>query len=87
MGRTTRLAAVALLAGLMAATAITLALEERQAPTVRSVPVVEGVESDPLKAELARCRSLAAGTEDIACSEAWEEHRRRFFARGRRDAP
>jgi conjugative transfer region protein TrbK len=71
----------------MAATAITLALDEHRAPAVPPAPSVEAVETDPLKAELARCRGLEAGTEDIACEQAWEEHRRRFFVRGRRDAP
>jgi len=35
--------------------------------------------TDPLVAELLRCRSLAAGTDDAACQKAWEVNRRRFM--------
>lgn len=39
---------------------------------------------DPLMAELLRCRSLPAGTNDAACREAWEVSRRRFMGESRR---
>lgn len=83
MGRTARLAAVALLAGVLGAAALMLAQADRPAPPVRPPVSAEPAAADPLRAELARCRGLAAEDEDAACEEAWEEHRRRFFARGR----
>lgn len=43
--------------------------------------------TDPLMAELLRCRSLAAGTDDAACREAWEVNRRRFMGESRSYIP
>lgn len=86
MGRTARLAAVALLAGVLSAAAIMLAQGDRPPPPVRRVVEAEPAPADPLRAELARCRGMAAEEEDPACEAAWEEHRRRFFARSRGDA-
>jgi conjugative transfer region protein TrbK len=34
---------------------------------------------DPLRAELARCRTLPADTDDARCRAAWEVNRRRFM--------
>lgn len=39
--------------------------------------------SDPLMAELLRCRSLPAGSNDAACQQAWEVNRRRFLGESR----
>ena len=40
-------------------------------------------ETDPLAAELARCRAIGmAALGDAACKAAWAENRRRFFAGG-----
>lgn len=39
--------------------------------------------ADPLMAELLRCRSLPAGSDDAACREAWEVNRRRFMGESR----
>jgi conjugative transfer region protein TrbK len=40
-------------------------------------------ETDPLAAELARCRPIGmSALEDAACKAAWAENRRRFFAAG-----
>jgi conjugative transfer region protein TrbK len=86
VGRTAKLAVVALVAGVMAATAIKLALDERPLPAPRPAPATKQEDADPLRAELARCRGLAADEEDEDCEAAWEEHRRRFFARGRGEA-
>ena len=42
---------------------------------------------DPLMAELLRCRSLPAGSDDAACREAWEVNRRRFMGESRSYVP
>lgn len=39
--------------------------------------------SDPLLAELARCRTLPADTDDARCRAAWEVNRRRFLGESR----
>lgn len=44
-----------------------------------SVPV----SADPLMAELLRCRSLPAGSDDAGCRAAWEVNRRRFVGESR----
>jgi conjugative transfer region protein TrbK len=40
-------------------------------------------DQDPLRAELARCRTLAATADDAACRAAWEVNRRRFMGESR----
>lgn len=35
--------------------------------------------ADPLRAELARCRTLLGGSNDARCQAAWEVNRRRFM--------
>lgn len=45
--------------------------------------VATQVATDPLMAELLRCRSLPAGSDDAACREAWEVNRRRFMGESR----
>lgn len=42
---------------------------------------------DPLRAELARCRSLPADTSDARCQTAWEVNRRRFMGETRSYVP
>ncbi len=39
--------------------------------------------TDPLRAELARCRTLPADGEDARCQAAWEVNRRRFMGESR----
>lgn len=39
--------------------------------------------TDPLMAELLRCRSLPAGSDDAGCRTAWEVNRRRFLGESR----
>lgn len=39
--------------------------------------------ADPLRAELARCRTLPANSDDARCREAWEVNRRRFMGESR----
>ena len=39
--------------------------------------------TDPLMAELLRCRTLPAGSDDAACQTAWEVNRRRFTGESR----
>lgn len=41
------------------------------------------IQTDPLMAELLRCRSLPAGSDDAACQAAWEVNRRRFTGESR----
>ena len=43
--------------------------------------------ADPLAAELARCRTVDAGTVDARCRAAWEANRRRFFDGNRSPVP
>jgi conjugative transfer region protein TrbK len=40
-------------------------------------------DQDPLRAELARCRTLAATADDARCRAAWEVNRRRFMGESR----
>ena len=47
---------------------------EPEPTTARLKPSV-----DPLAAELARCQSIGATQNDVACAAAWAENRRRFF--------
>lgn len=42
---------------------------------------------DPLRTELARCRSLPADTADARCQAAWEVNRRRFMGETRSYVP
>lgn len=59
------------------------------APSDPRYSVTEGREAaserprDPLAAELARCRTLAADQVDERCHAAWEVNRRRFFGESR----
>lgn len=39
--------------------------------------------TDPLRAELARCRTLPANSDDARCQVAWEVNRRRFMGESR----
>ena len=43
--------------------------------------------ADPLQAELARCRTLAADSVDARCQAAWEVNRRRFIGESRSYVP
>ncbi|QKR98314.1 putative entry exclusion protein TrbK-alt [Sphingomonas sp. CL5.1] len=68
---------------------VLVALHE-SAPPASRFAVLMGEENppahastDPLMAELQRCRALAAGTDDAACREAWEVNRRRFMGESR----
>ena len=42
---------------------------------------------DPLRIELARCRTLPADTVDARCQAAWEVNRRRFMGESRTYLP
>jgi conjugative transfer region protein TrbK len=59
----------------------------RLAVSVGEENVLARATSDPLMAELLRCRSLPAGTDDAACREAWEVNRRRFMGESRAYIP
>lgn len=75
--RVLKLVAVAMggLVVLMAAIELQDVVKEERGTEV-SVPA-----SDPLRAELARCRALTPDevATDTACRAAWAENRRRFF--------
>jgi hypothetical protein len=43
-----------------------------------------GAKADPLKSELARCRTAAADAADTGCRTAWEVSRRRFMGETQR---
>lgn len=43
--------------------------------------------ADPLRAELARCRTLPANADDARCRAAWEINRRRFMGESRSYVP
>ena len=53
-----------------------IAVESDVLPTLPST-------TDPLLAELVRCRALPPQTDDARCRAAWEENRRRFFGESR----
>ena len=82
MSRSAKIAGVALAGGILMATAIAIAVDERK-PTAPPPSPTELAPYDPLPDELARCRTLTM--PDSGCDAAWEEHRRRFM--GREDSP
>lgn len=53
-----------------------IAVESDALPTMPSA-------TDPLMAELVRCRALPPQVDDPACRAAWEDNRRRFFGESR----
>lgn len=50
---------------------------------VEGRPLPPARPSDPLVAELVRCRTLPANVEDAGCRTAWEVNRRRFLGESR----
>lgn len=76
MSRSAKIAGVALAGGILMATAITIAVDERK-PAAPMPSPAELAPRDPLRNELARCRNLTM--PDSGCEAAWEEHRRRFL--------
>jgi len=81
-----RLAAIAFVAIAITATAIEMNRKEEPAEPWASAPPASP-RSDPLRDELARCRSLGeAGSRDPSCRRAWAENRRRFLAPSSRPA-
>lgn len=78
MPRSVRIAIVAGLAGLLTATAIVIATDERPP---RERPAAIPAAPDPIRAELRRCREIgAAALDDPACQTAWRAAREAFFA-------
>lgn len=59
------------------------------APSPPRLRVVDSSEAagttktDPLRVELARCRTLPANVDDARCNAAWEVNRRRFMGESR----
>lgn len=81
MSRSAKIAGVALAAGILLATAIVIAIDDR--PAEKAPPQIVVVGADPLRAELDRCRTLTM--PDAGCEAVWEDHRRRFLGRDRAD--
>jgi len=79
MSRSAKIAGVALATGILLATAIVIAVDDR--PAEKAPPRIEAIGADPLRAELDRCRTLTM--PDAGCEAAWEDHRRRFLGRDR----
>ena len=52
-----------------------------------SEPAPVSVGEDPLRVELARCRTLPANSDDVGCRAAWEVNRRRFMGESRSFVP
>jgi conjugative transfer region protein TrbK len=70
------------------AIAALVALQDRAPPSARFVvtdqqDATTSAATDPLMAELLRCRSLPAGSDDAGCRAAWEVNRRRFMGESR----
>lgn len=78
MSRTAKIAAAGVLGGLLMTLTVAMTMrEERRVETI-IVPVTESV-TDPSAHDLRRCRTLTM--PDSGCEAAWEERRRRFYAR------
>lgn len=82
------IAAAVATTGVVALVAIT-----DQAPPASRYAVADGsvtaapAGADPLRTELARCRTLSADTVDARCQAAWEVNRRRFMGESRSYLP
>ena len=78
MGRTAKIAFVAVLGALI----LTLAIVSVVSPSApgASAPRISGTDAPPSEAAVpAHCRSATAA--DAACTAAWEAKRRRFFGK------
>lgn len=80
--RTTKIAGVAALAGLMMTVAIVAAIRKPEPAPAPPVAMRGEERNDRLARELDRCATLTM--PDSGCEAAWAENRRRFF---RQDAP
>lgn len=78
MSRSARIAGVALAGGILMATAIAIAVDDSKPAQPLPSPE-ELTPHDPLRDELARCRTITM--PESGCDAAWEEHRRRFLGR------
>ena len=82
--RSIAIAAGAALVGIVALVALSDPAPQGARYTISegtATPVTVG--DDPLRAELARCRTLPADTDDAGCRAAWEVNRRRFMGESR----
>ncbi len=78
MSRTAKIAAAGALGGLLMTLTVAMTMrEERRVETI-IVPAGENT-PDPLARDLRRCRTITM--PDSGCEAAWEERRRRFYAR------
>lgn len=76
MSRSAKIAAVAVIAGLMMTVAIVTLTSEPEPKPVQA-ELGEGDLSDGLASELERCRIVTM--PDAGCEAAWEAHRRHFL--------
>jgi conjugative transfer region protein TrbK len=76
MGRTAKIAGVAVLAGMMVTVAIVST--SRPAPSP-ALPAARAAGPAPVTADLRRCRTITM--PDSGCEAAWEAKRRHFFGR------
>ncbi len=78
------MAAVAATVGALALVAITDTAPPAAHYTVGEAPDGSApVTTDPLRAELVRCRTLPANRDDARCQAAWDVNRRRFMGESR----
>lgn len=81
MSRTAKIAAAGALGGLLMSLTVAMTLREDRRVEPVIVPFGEST-ADPLAHDLRRCRTLTM--PDSGCEAAWEERRRRFYAREER---
>ncbi len=82
--RSIAMAAVAATVGALALVAITDTAPPASHYAVGETPDASApVTVDPLRAELARCRTLPANRDDARCQAAWDVNRRRFMGESR----
>ncbi len=78
MSRTANIAVAGALGGLLMTLTVAMTMREERRVEPINVPADENV-TDPLADDLRRCRTLTM--PDSGCEAAWEERRRRFYAR------
>lgn len=89
LGTTIGWRSAAIASGVAAVSIITLVVLDDPAPQPAHYAIEDNpeearaMEADPLRSELARCRTLPANTDDARCSAAWEVNRRRFMGESR----
>ena len=77
MSRLGKIAAASAVGGLLAAIAIVSAVQPPPIPVQGPPPSQDVLMTDPLRAELRRCRTITM--PDSGCDAVWDAQRRRFF--------